>query len=70
MRCRTHAAHGALWHPMNSSFFGGRHEEDDAKQPSARAEPADQLMTGGAAVITDNEARYIHRLEVRQGETC
>jgi len=55
---------------MNSSFFGGRHEEDDAKQPSARAEPADQLMTGGAAVITDNEARYIHRLEVRQGETC
>jgi len=38
--------------------------------PASASSRAVWLMAGGPAVITDNEARDVHRLEVREGETC
>jgi hypothetical protein len=42
---------------------GGGHGTDF---PNSRAV---RLMAGGPAVIANHEARDVHRLEVRQGET-
>ena len=36
---------------------------------SALSVEPDHLMAGRAAVIADDEARYVHRFEVRQVET-
>lgn len=74
VRCRTDAVRcslGGICGAVYSFTFKRVSIATTTRNLRARSRAsADQLMAGGAAVITDYEARDVHRFEIRQRKTC